>query len=87
MGNISPFLFFLTGLAVWQSQSENEWDLFPSFFFFFFFPCREKSLLSLPCLVGPLCVESSAVGFQGVVERRRFLWFETVGYFINLQWR
>ena len=37
-----------------------------------------------------LCVESSArilVGFQGVVERRRFLWFDTVEYFINLQWR
>ena len=37
-----------------------------------------------------LCEESSArilVGFQGVVERPRFLWFDTVGYFINLQWR
>ena len=36
-----------------------------------------------------LCVESSArilVGFQGVVERRRFLWFDTVEYFVNLQW-
>ena len=37
-----------------------------------------------------LCVESPAlilVRFQGVVERRRFLWFDTVEYFINLQWR
>ena len=37
-----------------------------------------------------LCVESSArisVGFQEVVERRGFLWFDTVEYFINLQWR
>ena len=36
-----------------------------------------------------LCVESSVrilVGFQGVVERHRFLWFDTVEYFINLQW-
>ena len=36
-----------------------------------------------------VCAESSVrmlVGFQGVVERRRFLWFDT-GYFINLQWR
>ena len=27
------------------------------------------------------------VGFHGVVERRRFLRFDTVEYFINLQWR
>ena len=37
-----------------------------------------------------LWVEYSAlilVGFQGVVGRCRFLWFDTVEYFINLQWR
>lgn len=36
-----------------------------------------------------LCVESSTrilVGFQGVVERRRFLCCDTVEYFINLGW-
>ena len=28
---------FITGLPVWQTQSESGWDLFVFFFFFFFF--------------------------------------------------
>ena len=74
----------VTRLPVWQSQSENEWNLVVfSFFFLFLFG---KSL-SYPSLA--LCVESCGrmLGrFQGVVEMRRFDPVDTVEYLSNLQW-
>ena len=45
---------FITGLPIWQTQSESAFHFVGFFYFsfcfyFYFFPCREKSCLSLPC--------------------------------------
>ena len=55
----------------------------------FFLACREVSPIT-PLLSGVFVRRVFArilIGFQGVVERSRFLWFDKVEYFINLQWR
>ena len=54
--------YMITGLPVWQSQSESGWDLFVFFFFFFF---------SVSVKVLPVCFLRT----ERVVEMRRFLWW------------
>ena len=57
-------------------------------FSFFFFSVSGKVSPITPLLSGIFVrAVHILVGFQGIVERRRFLWFDTVEYFINLQWR
>ena len=43
--------YMITGLPVWQSQSESGWDLFVFFFFFFFSADFFRVGKSLACLL------------------------------------
>ena len=72
---------FITGLPVWQTQSESGWDLFVFFFsffsFFLFFSVSVKVLPVTPLLSGIFVHRAFCSYFlriERVVEMRRFLW-------------
>ena len=83
---------FVTGLPVWQSQSESGWDLFVLFylFFFFFFSVSVKVLPVTPLLSGIFVHRAFCSYFlriERVVEIRRFLWWTQSNDKLNRQWR
>ena len=73
--------FIITGLPVWQSQSESGWDLFVLFILFlllFFFSVLVKVLPVTPLVSGVFVHRAFCEYFlriERVVEMRRFLWW------------
>ena len=65
----------ITGLQVWQSQSESGWDLFVLFFFF----SVSIKVLPVTSLVSGVFVHRAFCAYflriERVVEMRRFLWW------------
>ena len=72
----------ITGLPVWQSQSESGWDLFVLFILFLllllFFSVSVKGL-PVTSLVSGVFVHRAFCAyflrFERVVEMRRFIWW------------
>ena len=61
-------LIFITGLPVWQSQSESGWDFFVFFVFFFFFSVSVK-VLPVTALLSGIFVHRAFCSYFLRIER------------------
>ena len=74
----TPRSYMITGLPVWQSQSESGWDLFVLFILLILFSVSVKVLPVTPLVSGVFVHRAFCAYFlriERVVEMRRCLWW------------